>query len=63
MSRTLDQFARVLRGLWNWLRGISEDAAYDRYRRRAHPQCPALTPAEFYLRHIDHKYSRPCRCC
>ena len=62
---------------WRWLREVSGDAAYERYLTRAasarvtlsEPDGRAkgapslLTPAEFYRRRVEHKYSRPCRCC
>ncbi len=63
--------------LWQFLRAVFEDDAYDRYLTRA-PRVTlsaaerqrgevegsaALSPAQFYLLRLANKYSRPNRCC
>ena len=57
---------RTARAGWRWLREWSGDAAYERYLR-AVATCagakPTLTPAQFYLEHLNRKYSHPSRCC
>ena len=54
----------VFRQVWEVVRGVLGDNAYDRYtqsvlRRGGKP----LKPEEFYLVQIRDKYSRPSRCC
>ena len=60
--------ARTRKGLttfWCWLRELSEDTAYDRYLAAANRDCAQmkLTAADFYRQRLEHKYSRPSRCC
>lgn len=42
------------------LREVSGEAACERYRRAASDE---EAPGRFYLRYLEEKYSRPCRCC
>jgi len=46
---------------WNFLREVSGEAAYERRLRQA-PGSRADAKAIF-LRTLEEKYSRPCRCC
>jgi len=55
--------------LWNWLRQVSGDAAYENYlrsqRRRRHgPTAVApLSREEFYVDSLRRKYTGVSRCC
>jgi uncharacterized short protein YbdD (DUF466 family) len=50
---------------WKGLREWCGDSAYENYARCAKRQgvSPMLTPEEFYVDQLNHKYSRPNRCC
>jgi uncharacterized short protein YbdD (DUF466 family) len=55
---------QILRGFWELARELCGDKAYSRYRvhilaRGGQP----MTPQEFYLWRVQHKYSSPARCC
>jgi uncharacterized short protein YbdD (DUF466 family) len=54
----------VARTVWDFLREILGEKAYDRYCAyvRAHGETP-MSEREFFLRQQKEKYSRPCRCC
>jgi uncharacterized short protein YbdD (DUF466 family) len=55
-----------LRGFWNWIREVSGDNAYELYLERPRERDAwnsLLSPAEFYRRRVELKYSRPSRCC
>jgi uncharacterized short protein YbdD (DUF466 family) len=57
---------RVLRGVWALLRQIMGEGAYERYCAhlyRRHPGVLPPRPAEFYVRRLEERYSRPSRCC
>jgi len=66
---------RVSFSLWQWLRAVLDDDAYERYlthrvtlseaeRPRGGVEgSAALSPSEFYRRRLERKYSRPTRCC
>lgn len=56
---------RLVRFAWLALREWSGDAAYDRYLRvaSAPSAAPPLSRSEFYLEHLERRYSRPSRCC
>jgi hypothetical protein len=60
MQKALSVLARI----WEIVREVFGDKAYDRYaeRARARGETP-LAPAEFYVSQLRHKYSRPSRCC
>lgn len=61
--------------VWQWLREVSGEAAYERYARShstamacGRGQAPSgrtlrVNPALPYLQWLEAKYSRPCRCC
>lgn len=49
---------------FRWLRAVLEDDAYERFLEARGQRLEAgLSPAEFYRRRLEHKYSRPSRCC
>ena len=53
-----------VRGLWQYLREVSGEGDYARYRTRALAEGEKLmTPREFYQVQQQHKYCRPNRCC
>ena len=54
----------LLKALWSYLRESAGEDDYQRYRIRAlaRGECP-VNAAEFYLSRLEHKYSRPNRCC
>jgi uncharacterized short protein YbdD (DUF466 family) len=55
---------KVARGLWQYLREVSGEADYARYRTQALTKGEQpMTPHEFYRKQLQHKYSRPIRCC
>jgi len=57
--------------LWQFLRAVLDDDAYDRYATRRSSVIPSevegpaclLTASEFYRLRLEEKYSRPTRCC
>lgn len=55
---------RFLKTLWHYLRESAGENDYEHYRTRAleRGETPAEA-AEFYLSRLEHKYSRPNRCC
>ena len=55
-----------LRKIWQYLRHVSGDDAYDRYlahHRQAHPGEPPMTPVQFFRKRQDEKWSKVSRCC
>jgi hypothetical protein len=70
---------RLLRGLWQWLREVSGDAAYETYLRSAagrgccdtarreeragETPAPLMSREEFYLDSLRRRYSGVSRCC
>ena len=55
---------RIIRRIWDIVREILGDKAYDRYSARARQQGQnVLTAKEFYLNQLQRKYSKPSRCC
>jgi len=56
--------ADKLKGLWNYLREVSGENDYARYRARMIAECCIpMTKREFYEQRQQDKYSRPNRCC
>lgn len=52
--------------LFSWLRAVLDDDAYEQYVRRFPHWSPATghrSRTAFYLARLEHKYSRPSRCC
>jgi Selenoprotein, putative len=56
--------SRLLKALYQFLREVSGENDYERYRKRAlaSGETP-LPPRLFYLQSIERKYSRINRCC
>ncbi len=57
---------RIARFAWRGLREWCGDAAYERYLRSPDTRSVAgdvLSPSEFYVEHLNRRYSRPNRCC
>ncbi len=69
MSRALPlsgTVARCLAGAWGWLRAVSGDDAYERYRRHhaaRHPGAVLLDRRAFYEETQRRKWSGVSRCC
>lgn len=60
MVNALGWFRRI----WEIVREVLGDKAYERYAERARARGEApLTPAEFYVLQLARKYTRPSRCC
>ncbi|MGO9275111.1 MAG: CstA-like transporter-associated (seleno)protein [Terriglobia bacterium] len=60
----LSHLVTIFRTAWNYLREVSGENDYARYRARARAEeGPAMTAEEFYLSHLRRKYSRINRCC
>ena len=58
--------SRALHRLWNFVRTLSMDDAYERYlahHRQAHAHAPPLDRRAFYLREQQRKWSGVARCC
>ena len=54
----------LIRTVWQYLREISGEEDYSRYRARAEARGEVpLTPDAFYLGQLREKYSRINRCC
>ena len=55
---------RWIEHVWQYLREVSGENDYARYRTRALAQGTApLSPGDFYLAQLARKYSRINRCC
>ena len=53
---------RALHAIWDYLKEISGENAYDRYLKvhaATHPERPAMTRGEFYRARQDERYSNP----
>ena len=56
--------ANLVKGLWNYLREVSGENDYGRYRTRMSAEGrSAMSRREFYDQRQREKYSRPNRCC
>jgi uncharacterized short protein YbdD (DUF466 family) len=56
----------ALRNVWQWIRSVSGDDAYDLYLKHhahAHPGSPPLTRRAFYDEQQARKWSSVNRCC
>jgi uncharacterized short protein YbdD (DUF466 family) len=54
------------RAVWQWLRTVSGDDAYERYLHHhvhAHPESAPLSRRAFYDEHLTQKWSGVNRCC
>ena len=57
---------RALQRVWQWLRTLAGDDAYERYcehQRAVHGATPALDRRAFYLERQRQKWSGVNRCC
>jgi len=57
---------RLLRTGWYFIRQVTGDDAYERYRehlQRAHPGQTAMTRGEYYRSRTEQKWTRITRCC
>jgi len=65
MLNTLSFLSNAAQAFWLRLREWCGDAAYERYLRAAarHAEDPVATREQFYLQHLERKYSKPNRCC
>ena len=55
-----------LKQIWNYLRHVTGDDAYERYlahHRQAHPGEPPMTQRQYFRRRQDEKWSKVSRCC
>jgi putative selenoprotein len=60
----MTRLRNLARAVWQYLREVSGENDYARYRARALAQsADPMPPAEFYLSRLRHKYSRISRCC
>ena len=66
MRKAASTIVLITRTAWRWLREWSGDSSYERYLdviSKHSPEPRPLSPAEFYVEHLNRKYSRPNRCC
>ena len=64
MRKKMLGFRKLLQALWQYLREMSGENDYARYRARALGQkVEPMSPGEFYLLKLHQKYSRISRCC
>ena len=55
---------KIVRGFWEYLREVSGENDYARYRERVEEQGGLpISPQAFYLSQQEYKHSRPTRCC
>ena len=55
-----------LRKIWQYLRQVSGDDAYERYlahHRQAHPGEVPMTQEQYFKKRQDEKWSKVSRCC
>lgn len=58
--------ATELRQVWQYLRQVSGDDAYERYlahQRATHPDQAPMTREQYFRRRQDEKWSKVSRCC
>jgi len=66
LTRRMSRLRLALHDLWLGVREWCGDSAYDRYveaQQKVSSENQLLTPAEFYVERVNHRYSRPNRCC
>ncbi len=62
--KTNTKLNHLIRIAWGYLRELSGENDYERYRARTRALgLELLTPAAFYLSRLREKYLRPNRCC
>ncbi|HTS54218.1 MAG TPA: YbdD/YjiX family protein [Burkholderiales bacterium] len=57
---------RLMQAVWRFVRQVSGDDAYERYRDhilQAHPGQPAMTRTAYYRFRTEQKWNRITRCC
>ena len=57
---------RLMRSAWSFVRQVSGDDAYERYREHmleAHADQPAMTRSQHYKARTEQKWNRVTRCC
>jgi uncharacterized short protein YbdD (DUF466 family) len=55
-----------LRTIWNFIRELSGDDAYERYLARhnaTHPEIPPLSRSQFFVREEERRWGGINRCC
>ena len=58
------RFRKLAQAVWQYVREVSGENDYARYRARAFRQkTDPMSPTEFYLSQLHRKYSRISRCC
>jgi uncharacterized short protein YbdD (DUF466 family) len=58
--------AAELKKIWQYLRQVSGDDAYERYlahHRQAHPGASPMTQEEYFRKRQDEKWNKVSRCC
>lgn len=69
MADLLIKAKKALASLWQGIREVTGDNAYDRYalrEREKNPQCELLSREEFYRQRMEQKFNdkdNPSRCC
>jgi uncharacterized short protein YbdD (DUF466 family) len=66
MGCGLKNLRRFGRRFWRGVREWCGDAAYERYLQSSAARregCRQMSAQEFYVQQINHRYSRPNRCC
>ena len=60
----MTELRHLLRTVWEYLREVSGENDYARYRSRALAEnAEPMSPGEFYISKLRRKYSRISRCC
>ena len=63
-GKNMARIKQVVQVVWEYLREVSGENDYARYRTRAISLgAEPMTPQRFYLFRLQEKYARPCRCC
>ena len=58
------QLQILMRTVWHYLRDACGENDYERYRAHVGTLgIQTMSPAAFYVSQLQHKYSRPQRCC
>ena len=66
MIRPMHDALERMRAIWDFVRALSCDDAYETYlhhHSQAHPDRAPLTRRDFYLREQQHKWGGISRCC
>jgi uncharacterized short protein YbdD (DUF466 family) len=60
------KLAALCKRIWQWLRAVTGDAAYESYVRhtsRISREATVLSPRDFYLDQLRRRYNTINRCC